>query len=60
MKKIEAIRAEEIALLKEVHGSKYDEGEDKLKVKQAELDAIQINQSLKIQHINEQSDEISK
>ena len=43
MKKIEEIRAEEIALLKEVHGSKYDEGEDKLKIKQAELDAIQIN-----------------
>ena len=43
MKKIEEIRAEEISLLKEVHGSKFDEGEDKLKIKQAEIDAIQIN-----------------
>ena len=40
MKKIEEIRAEEIALLKEVHGNKFDEKEDKLKIKQAELDAI--------------------
>jgi len=40
LKKIEGIRAEEIALLKDVHGKKADENEDKLKEKQAELDAI--------------------